>query len=102
MISQLHLPCPLFYETTYIKFLLAREKKGISEGRKEGSKANKQGMDFQDDAWKGFLSFLGKKKKKTLKKKHIYYLLGYKVNPRLSFFFIIPSFIHSLAANKIM
>jgi hypothetical protein len=75
MISQLHLPCPLFYETTYIKFLLAREKKGISEGRKEGSKANKQGMDFQDDAWKGFHFWKKKKKKKNPKKKT--YLLLY-------------------------
>jgi len=31
---------------------------------------------------------------KTNPKNHIYYLLGYKVNPRLSFF-IIHSFIHS-------
>jgi hypothetical protein len=42
---------------------LLEKKTGISEGRKEGSKANKQGMDFQDDAWKGFHSFLEKKKK---------------------------------------
>jgi hypothetical protein len=41
------------------------------------------------------VSFIfGKKKKNPLKKKHIYYLLGYKVNPRLTFF-IIHSFIYS-------
>jgi hypothetical protein len=51
MISQLHLPCPLIYQTqkqnpkknTYIKFLLSREK-GISEGRKEGSKQARDGF----------------------------------------------------------
>jgi hypothetical protein len=51
--------------------LLEKKKAFLKEGRKEGSKANKQGMDFQDDAWKGFLSFLEKKKKNPKKKTYL-------------------------------
>jgi hypothetical protein len=91
---------PLIYQTkknTYIKSLLSREK-GISEERKEGRKAASKGWIFRMLACRRGRGFIFEKKPL----KHIYYLLGYKVNPRLSFFFIIPSFIHSLAANKIM
>lgn len=66
MISQLHLPCPLFYETkkkilTSNSCLLEKKKAFL----KEGSKASKQEMDFQDDAWKRFHFW---KKKKNPKK----------------------------------